>query len=407
MFPVSRRVCVSVALAVLTAVSSTGVAAGARQTAVEGEGFEALATIPLDWAIDAETTEVRGRAIVVGTAVTFNGDPGGLVVADVEDPAAPRVRARLGCTGSVLDVVRTWTPTIVAIFAAPANETCLGLASYGFALVDVSRPGRPRVVSSTPHDESASTDLPRSVGAWAVPKAVGHPTQPIVYTTRVFQEEGEILAWSLANEDAPELVARIPTKTKPYGIDVNDAGTVLAVAEGATFTTYDLSDPSAPAAAFTQQCPGCSQTTFARFVREDALAVYDESPNPLRCPAGALYFYALDLGAPRLTGVYDPTRIEQDPSEPPFPRDCTVADFDVSSDGKRLLVTWHDNTVRLLDVAATTGAGAAEAGAGPVTEAGWFRLDRSRVWHARFGPGDSVLAIDLNVGLHTLRAPSR
>lgn len=407
MFRASARSCALVAVAMLTAVPSTGATAGSREAAVEGEGFEALATIPLDWAIDAETTEVRGRSIVLGTAVTFNGDPGGLVVADVEDPATPRVRSRLGCTGSILDVVRTSTPTVLAVFASPQDEPCLGLTSYGFALVDVSRPGRPRVVSSTPHDESAPTDLPRPVGAWASPKAVGHPTQPIVYTTRVVQEEGEILVWSLDNEDTPELVARIPTTRKPYAIDVNDAGTVLVVAQGAAFTTYDVSNPSAPAAVFTQQCPGCTQTTFARFVRDDSLVVHDESPNPVRCPAGALYFYALDLGTPRLTGVYDPTQIEEDPTQPPFPRDCTVADFDVSSDGKRLLVTWHDNTVRLLDVADTSGAGAATAGTGPVTEAGWFRLDRSRVWSARFGPGDSVLAVDLNAGLHTLRGPSR
>ena len=371
-----------------------------------GQGLKLVAEVPFEDGSHMEFASIKGRDYAFVSEL--KGLNSVLRVIDVTVPSKPKVVAKSPCTGFQGNVqVSHDKKTLVVgiddnLAGAPggAKTSCphTGDTGIGFITLDISNPKRPRSIGFA--------DTPKGSHSLAT-----HPTKPYVYSGDGFPESpGSMQVWSIKNPARPKLVTTLDTGAhSPHDLAFNARGTMAATANVINLHLLDTRDPAKPKIVHTTQCPGCLHTHEARFTPDGKrLVVNDEYPVPTACPGGAMYFYDLSQEGSTygltLSGAY--TIGEKGRNiQGEAPLLCTPHIFDISTDGKRLAISWHQGGLKYLDISKTAGvtAGSEQLVPGGVKELGWYANVAGDVFSAKIFKGPYVYAVDITAGFQVFK----
>jgi hypothetical protein len=183
---------------------------------------------------------------------------------------------------------------------------------------------------------------------------------------------------------------------------------MLASANVVNVDLMDTTDPTNPRIVHTTQCPGCLHTHEARFTPDSKrLIVNDEYPNSV-CPGGAVYFYditdAAEAPGLTLTGTYTAAEVGTN-SHGDAVTKCTPHIFDITDDGERMAISWHEGGIRYLDISETAGAtvGRQAVVPGGPAELGWYANEGGFAFSAKIHEGPYIYVIDVNIGFQVFK----
>jgi len=384
--------------ALLLAVSAAAFAAPARKSAPlkgEGVGMKIVANIPYAGGTDMEFATIKGRdyAFAASAPGVGGAELGALRVIDITNPRTPKLKATLECSLYQGDVQISHDKKTLLLGADSAGGvgSCLALGKSGFMTVDISNPLKPKAVGFAEIGRGSHN-------------ITAHPTKPFVYNSDSDQtNRGNIEIWSIKNPAKPEKIADFAVYThSPHDISFNEDGTRAVTAARTSFDILDTSDPAAPALLFKGQCPGCYLTHDAKFTPDGKhIVLGDEAGGGAAhpCPGGALYFYELqgteDQPVAVLTGVYEPNEVVFAREGQTGLASCTSHVFDISSDSKKIAISWYSAGTRYLDISTSTGVAVGENRVhDAATEIGWFMPDGGVTWSSKFFKGPYIYSND-------------
>jgi WD40 repeat protein len=360
----------------------------------EGEGLKLVANLATGSGTDMEFTTIKGKEYgFVASRTVTGGITGGLNVVSVDDPARPKLVAKLPCNLNQGDIQISHDKktVIMAADSAGSPDSCLMVGKLGFMTIDISNPRKPKPVGVAEISRGSHN-------------VTAHPNSPYVYNSDSDQaNRGEIQIWSIANPAKPELVNTIMNPThSPHDISFNTDGSLMVTAARTAVHLYDTSDPENPQLLGATVCPGCYLAHDAKFTPDSKWVIAgDEAAGGAAypCPGGALYFYEIvqERGLV-LRGVYEPGEVVFATEGQGGPASCTSHVFDVSDDGKTLAISWYSAGTRYLDITNMTGVTFGENGNG-VKELGWFIPDGGSSWSSKFHKGPYIYSNDINRGL--------
>ncbi len=361
----------------------------------EGKGLKLIANLPIGSGTDMEFATIKGHeyGFVTSRTVGSDGPPGGLNVVNVDNPAKPKLVAKLPCNLNQGDVQLSADrkTVIMAADSAGGPDSCLMVGKLGFMTIDISNPLKPKPVGVA--------EIPR--GSHNV---TAHPKAPLVYNSDSDQAKpGEIQIWSIKDPSKPKLVNTVINPThSPHDVSFNKDGSMMVTAARTAVHLYDTSDPENPVLLGATGCPGCYLAHDAKFTPDSKwVIVGDEAAGgaPYPCPGGALYFYEIVQGRGLLLrGVYEPGELVLAQEGQGGPASCTSHVFDISYDGTKLAISWYSAGTRYLDITNMIGATFGENGNG-VKEIGWFIPAGADSWASKFHKGPYIYSNDILRGL--------
>ena len=385
--------------------ASLSASASARPAAPlkgEGEGLKLIANLPTGSGTDMEFATIKGHEYGFVTSRTVGTDGmGGLNVINVDNPAKPKLVAKLPCNLNQGDVQisHDQKTIIMAADSAGGPDACLMVGKTGFMTVDISNPLKPKPVGVA--------EIPR--GSHNV---TAHPKAPYVYNSDSDQaNRGEIQIWSIKNPAKPELVqAMINPTHSPHDVSFNKDGSMLVTAARTAVHLYDTSDPENPVLLGASACPGCQLAHDAKFTPDSKWVIAGDEANgggTYPCPGGALYFFEIVQGRGLvLRGLYEPGEVVFAAEGQSGPASCTSHVFDISDDGTKLAISWYSAGTRYLDISNMTGVTLGENGTG-VKELGWFIPDGASSWSSKFHKGPYIYSNDINRGFDVYKITAK
>lgn len=390
-----RKTAAVLVLALLVSGSvASGVQAGSQRAPLKGvgEGLKLIANLPTGSGTDMEFATIKGREYgFVASRTVADGIPGGLNVVNVDNPAKPKLAAKLPCNLNQGDIQLSYDlkTLIMAADAAGGPDSCLMLGKLGFMTIDITDPLKPKPLGVA--------EIPR--GSHNV---TAHPKAPYVYNSDSDQAGvGQIQIWSIKNPSKPELVNTVTNPThSPHDVSFNKDGSLMITAARTAIHLYDTSDPENPQLLSAMACPGCYLAHDAKFTPDSKWVIAgDEAAGggAYPCPGGALYFYEVVQGrALVLQGAYEPGELVMAQGQS-APNSCTSHVFDISDDGKTLAISWYTAGTRYLDITNKTGLTVGPNGNG-VKELGWFIPEGGDSWSSKFHKGPYIYSNDINRG---------
>jgi hypothetical protein len=388
------RLLIATVLSLLVGASLVPASASDIRSSGTGQGLELVAEIPFQGGSLMETATIKGRDYAFVSEI----DTLRLLVIDITAPEKPRVVATLACNGNQGNVqVSHDRKTLVIGIDVPSDGGCMPAGLMGFVTIDIRNPTNPKVLGYAEEPKGSHS-------------LAAHPRKPFVYNGEGFPEApGRMGVWSIKNPAKPKLLKVVDTGAhSPHDLAFNRTGSMLASANAVNIHLMDTSTPAGPKIVHTTQCPGCLHTHEARFTPDGKrLIVNDEYPSAA-CPGGFVYFYDIvDVaGAPslNLTGTYTASEVVTNANDAPTTK-CTPHIFDISSDGTKMAVTWHEGGLKYLDISETSGvtAGAQTIVPGGPTELGWYINDGGFTFSAKIHKGPYIYVIDTNIGFQVFK----
>ena len=376
---------VAVAATLSGPVSASVADRGATAPKGTGEGLTYVKNIKYEFGTDMELTTINGRDYAFAGSAAPVAQGGGLHVIDITDPANSHEVAWLKCSVYQADIQISFDKKTVIMASDDAGgpDSCLMAGKLGFLTIDITDPTAPKAIGMA--------DIP--LGSHNV---TAHPTKPYVYNSdSELTGPGEIQIWSIENPAEPKLVNSVLSAPhSPHDISFNKDGTMAVTAAVSHFDIFNTTDPENPVLVFTDQCPGCSITHDAKFTPDGGhIFIGDEAGGgaPYPCPGGALYAYEVTgtpvAPVPVLVGTFEPVVVA---SAQGGVGACTSHVFDISNDGKTIVISWYTAGTRLLDVSDPS----------MITEIAWFIPEAGDSWSSKFHPRDEgwVFSNDINHG---------
>jgi hypothetical protein len=391
---VMRTALATTALGVLLAVALPPAGAAPSRAPLQGvgEGLKLIANLDTGSGTDMEFATIKGREYgFVASRSTSEGAPGGLNVVNVDNPAKPKLAAKLACNLNQGDIqISHDTKTVImAADSAGGPDSCLMLGKLGFMTIDISNPLKPKPLGVAEIARGSHN-------------TTAHPKKPYVYNSDSDQAAvGEIQIWSIKNPAKPKLVNTITNPThSPHDLSFNKDGSMMVTAARTAIHLYDTSDPENPVLLGATGCPGCYLAHDAKFTPDSAWVIAGDEASgggAYPCPGGALYFYEIVGGrALALRGVYEPGQLLFAQEQGSL-GSCTSHVFDISDDGTKLAISWYTAGTHYLDISNMTGVTVGEQGVG-VTELGWFIPEGGDSWSSKFHKGPYIYSNDIARG---------
>jgi len=401
-----RRRCLALSLTALIATSILANASARPAGAPlkgEGKGLKLVANLPTGSGTDMEFATIKGHeyGFVTSRTVGTDGPPGGLNVVNVDNPAKPKLVAKLPCNLNQGDVQisHDQKTVIMAADSAGGPDSCLMVGKSGFMTIDISNPLKPKPIGMAEITRGSHN-------------VTAHPKAPVVYNSDSDQaNRGEIHVWSIKNPAKPELVTSVINPThSPHDVAFNKDGSMMVTAARTAVHLYDTTDPANPVLLGATACPGCYLAHDAKFTPDSKWVIAgDEAAGGAAypCPGGALYFFEIVQGRGLvLRGLYEPGEVVFATEGQGGPAACTSHVFDISDDGTKLAISWYTAGTRYLDISNMTGSTFGENGNG-VKELGWFIPEAGDSWSSKFHKGPYIYSNDINRGFDVYKITAK
>jgi hypothetical protein len=363
-------------------------------------GLKQVAGVDYADGMHLAVTRIGGRDYAISSSVA-----GPIRFFDVTNPDRPKLVSSVPCGGgqAFLQISHDNKTLVVAEGVLHGVDRCMPPQTMGFYTIDISNPRRPRPLGYA--------EVPRSGHT-----VTTHPTEPIVYVSYgdvapLPTEEPEFEVWSIADPANPKhlATAAVTGYHGPHDVVFNADGTRAVMSSMSAIQVFDTSDAAAPKELQVLQCPGCSHNHEAHFAPDQKhVIVSDETTGGIAspCPMGALYFYDWDSeSSPHMTliGEWQPAEAVTPQGAPTNAPLCTPHVFDISRDGTKIVASWHNGGVRVVDIQNMSGAGVGPHGPGAL-EIGWSVAAGADSWSAKFDrTGRYIFVNDRFLGFQVYR----